>query len=150
MTGTSTARTGCTATCASTMSPIPRTPAQRPVWLGGCWASTASNGRKLTGGRRCCSLAWTGSRLYVTNSLYSTWDNQFYPGLECWMVKSTLARTAACPDPDFYVDFGTARAHEMRLPNGDPTTRSGRSPRIAPSKSGRASPIVGTAQPETR
>ena len=25
-------------------------------------------------------------------------------------------------DPGFYVDFGRARAHEMRLPNGDPTT----------------------------
>jgi methanethiol oxidase len=25
-------------------------------------------------------------------------------------------------DPDFYVDFGKARSHEIRLPNGDPTT----------------------------
>jgi hypothetical protein len=25
-------------------------------------------------------------------------------------------------DPDFYVDFGTARGHEIRLPYGDVTT----------------------------
>jgi len=25
-------------------------------------------------------------------------------------------------DPSFFVDFAPARAHEMRLPNGDPTT----------------------------
>jgi len=27
-------------------------------------------------------LSMDGRRLYVTNSLYSTWDNQFYPNLE--------------------------------------------------------------------
>jgi hypothetical protein len=25
-----------------------------------------------------------GRRLYVTNSLYSTWDNQFYPEMRSW------------------------------------------------------------------
>ena len=32
-------------------------------------------------------LSLDGKRLYVTNSLYSTWDNQFYPNLESWMLK---------------------------------------------------------------
>ena len=28
-------------------------------------------------------------------------------------------------DPHFYFDFGKARSHEIRLPNGDPTTEIG-------------------------
>jgi hypothetical protein len=33
--------------------------------------------------------------LCVTNSLYSTWDNQFYPGLRSWLlrVRGCLRRT---------------------------------------------------------
>jgi len=51
-------------------------------------------------------LSVDGRRLYVTNSLYSTWDNQFYPGL-----RSRLLRVNCDPDGgmevdrDFFVDF---------------------------------------------
>jgi methanethiol oxidase len=94
------------------------------VWLGGLLGEhTHPNGRKLTGGPQMLQLSLDGRRLYVTNSLYSTWDNQFYPGLESWMVKIDIGEDGSMRlDPSFYVDFGTARAHEMRLPNGDPTT----------------------------
>ena len=40
-------------------------------------------------------LSFDGRRLYVTNSLYSTWDNQFYPGLRSWLLRVTATRTAA-------------------------------------------------------
>jgi selenium-binding protein 1 len=68
-------------------------------------------------------LSLDGRRLYVTNGLQSSWDNQFYPGLEGWMVKVDISEDGTLRlDPDFYVDFGKARSHEIRLPNGDPTT----------------------------
>jgi methanethiol oxidase len=94
------------------------------VWLGGLLGEhRLPNGRKLSGGPQMLQLSLDGRRLYVTNSLYSTWDNQFYPGLESWMVKIDIGADGRMSlDPSFYVDFGTARAHEMRLPNGDPTT----------------------------
>jgi selenium-binding protein 1 len=64
-----------------------------------------------------------GRRLYVTNSLYSTWDNQFYPNLKSWMLKIDCAPEGGMTiDPHFYVDFEGARGHEMRLPYGDPTS----------------------------
>jgi selenium-binding protein 1 len=68
-------------------------------------------------------LSMDGRRLYVTNSLYSTWDNQFYPNLESWMLKVDCHPQGGMTlDPDFYMDFGPARSHEIRLPGGDPTT----------------------------
>ena len=64
-----------------------------------------------------------GRRLYLTNSLYSSWDNQFYPKLEGWMLKIDCHPEGGMTlDPDFYVDFSPARGHEMRIPGGDVTT----------------------------
>jgi selenium-binding protein 1 len=67
-------------------------------------------------------LSMDGRRLYVTNSLYSTWDNQFYPDLRGWMLKLDAGDDGLRVDPDFLVDFHPARAHEIHLPGGDPTT----------------------------
>lgn len=94
------------------------------LWLGGVLGEQFHpNGRKLTGGPQMLQLSLDGRRLYVTNSLYSSWDNQFYPGLESWMVKIDIGEAGSMRlDPKFYVDFAPARGHEMRLPNGDPTT----------------------------
>jgi selenium-binding protein 1 len=94
------------------------------VWLGGVLKEHFHpNGRKLAGGPQMLQLSLDGRRLYVTNSLYSTWDNQFYPNLESWMVKIDIGEDGTMRlDPKFYVDFGRARSHEVRLPNGDPTS----------------------------
>ena len=36
-----------------------------------------------------------GRRVYLTNSLYASWDAQFYPeGIDGWMVKLDADRTA--------------------------------------------------------
>jgi selenium-binding protein 1 len=72
-------------------------------------------------------LSMDGRRLYVTNSLYSTWDNQFYPQLESWLMKVDIAEDGTMSvDETFYVDFnalpGHPRAHEIHLPSGDVTT----------------------------
>jgi methanethiol oxidase len=93
------------------------------VWCGGVLGPVTHRGRELTGGPQMLQLSMDGRRLYVTNSLYSTWDNQFYPNLKSWMLKLDCNPDGGITlDPDFYVDFGDARSHEMRLPGGDPTT----------------------------
>jgi hypothetical protein len=60
--------------------------------------------------------------------LYSTWDNQFYPELRSWLLRVNCDPNGGMEiDRDFFVDFhdrpdGPARAHEVRLQNGDCTT----------------------------
>ncbi|WP_368860209.1 selenium-binding protein SBP56-related protein, partial [Streptomyces fildesensis] len=38
-------------------------------------------GNRLRGGPQMLQLSLDGKRLYVTNSLFSKWDGQFYPEL---------------------------------------------------------------------
>ena len=38
-------------------------------------------GKTVHGGPQMIQLSLDGKRLYVTTSLYSAWDKQFYPGL---------------------------------------------------------------------
>jgi methanethiol oxidase len=98
------------------------------VWLGGLLGKPDDTGRNLSGGPQMLQLSLDGKRLYVTNSLYSTWDNQFYPELRSWMVRINCSPDGGMEvDPDFFVDFyvrpdGPARGHEVRLQGGDCTT----------------------------
>ncbi|HZS91653.1 MAG TPA: selenium-binding protein SBP56-related protein [Chloroflexota bacterium] len=97
------------------------------VWCGGVLGPVmhGSNGnrRELSGGPQMLQLSMDGRRLYVTNSLYSTWDNQFYPNLKSWMLKIDCDPNGGMAiDPNFYVDFSPARGHEIHLPAGDCTT----------------------------
>jgi selenium-binding protein 1 len=98
------------------------------VQLGGLLGRPNDGGRDLTGGPQMIQLSLDGRRLYVTNSLYSTWDNQFYPGLRSWLLKVDCNPDGSMEvDPNFFVDFhdrpdGPARAHEVRLQGGDCTT----------------------------
>jgi methanethiol oxidase len=96
------------------------------VRLGGVTRKASHpRGGQLTGGPQMVEISRDGRRVYVSNSLYSTWDDQFYPGLRGW-----LARLDAEPeggiqaDPDFFVDFGDARPHQVRLEGGDASTDS--------------------------
>ena len=103
------------------------------VWLGGVLGKdSAMDGKELVGGPQMLQLSLDGKRLYVTSSLYSPWDNMFYPDmkskgsyflqLDCDTVNGGMKL-----NQDFMVDFGAepkgaARAHEIRFPNGDCTS----------------------------
>jgi selenium-binding protein 1 len=77
-------------------------------------------------------LSLDGRRLFVTNSLYSTWDNQFYPEIAkqgSWLVQINChtSRGGLSVDERMFVDFGRepsgpVRAHEVRFPGGDCTS----------------------------
>ena len=98
------------------------------LWLGGLLGKPSDAGRDLHGGPQMLQLSLDGRRLYVSNSLYSTWDNQFYPGLRSWLLRVDCHDDGGMEvDRDFFVDLhdrpgGPARAHEVRLQNGDCTT----------------------------
>ncbi len=103
------------------------------VWCGGVTGKDVRvRGRKLSGGPQMLQLSLDGKRLYVTNSLQSTWDNQFYPDLAgdgSWMLQIDVdAKNGGLSiNENFLVDFGKepagpARAHEMRFPGGDCTS----------------------------
>ena len=103
------------------------------VWCGGLLNRVHPlRERRLVGGPQMLQLSLDGKRLYVTNSLFSSWDNQFYP--EMAESGSYLLRIDCDTDhggmqvnENFFVDFGRepdgpARAHEMRYPGGDCTS----------------------------
>ena len=98
------------------------------LWLGGLLGKPSDADRELSGGPQMIQLSLDGRRLYVSNSLYSTWDNQFYPGLHSWLLRVNCDPDGGMElDPDFIVDLherpgGPARAHEVRLQGGDCTT----------------------------
>ncbi|NXB82715.1 SBP1 oxidase, partial [Donacobius atricapilla] len=85
--------------------------------------------KRVYGGPAALQLSLDGKRLYVTNSFYSTWDQQFYPSL----IKEGSVMLQLDVDTDkgglavnknFLVDFGKephgpCLAHEIRFPGGD-------------------------------
>jgi methanethiol oxidase len=100
------------------------------VWLGGLLGRDGGHPKAsgaLNGGPQMLQCSLDGQRVYVSNSLYSTWDNQFYPELRGWLTKlERQADGSYALDPGFYVDFHEqaegARPHEIHLPGGDCTT----------------------------
>jgi selenium-binding protein 1 len=103
------------------------------LWLGGLLGKSPEvRGKKLVGGPQMLQLSLDGRRLYVTNSLYSSWDNQFYPqigehGSYLLVADCDTEKGGLKLNEKFYVDFGKepdgpARAHEIRFPAGDSTS----------------------------
>jgi selenium-binding protein 1 len=103
------------------------------LWVGGLLGKAPKDDKfPLRGGPQMLQLSLDGKRLYVTNSLLSRWDDQFYPDLatqgshliqiDCNTESGGLTLNKA-----FFVDFGAepsgpARAHEIRYPGGDCTS----------------------------
>jgi selenium-binding protein 1 len=100
------------------------------VWCGGVIDKKPDlQGRRITGGPQMLQLSLDGKRLYVTNSILSAWDNQFYPDIAKYgsyllQVDCDRERGGMRLNPNLFVDFGQepagpSRAHEMRFPGGD-------------------------------
>jgi selenium-binding protein 1 len=85
------------------------------------------------GGPQMLQLSLDGKRLYVTNSLFSVWDKQFYPdlvskGSVLLQIDVDTVKGGLTLNTDFLVDFGKgdpdgpSLAHEIRYPGGDCTS----------------------------
>ncbi|MBA4187616.1 MAG: selenium-binding protein [Planctomycetaceae bacterium] len=103
------------------------------IQLGGLTREPGKlKGKELTGGPQMLQLSLDGKRLYVTNSLFSTWDNTFYPAIGkqgSWLVQvdCDIEKGGLKLNEKFLVDFGKepdgpSRAHEVRYPGGDCTS----------------------------
>jgi selenium-binding protein 1 len=77
--------------------------------------------RPRNGGPQMVEVSRDGNRVYLTNSLYTPWDAQFYPdGIDGWMAKLDVTADGIAFDPDFFVDFEPGlRSHQVRLAGGD-------------------------------
>ena len=87
----------------------------------------AQPGKALNGGPQMVEVSRDGRRVYLTNSLYSPWDAQFYPdGIAGWMAKCELGPDGRMQlDPEFLVEFETGiRPHQVRLQGGDASSDS--------------------------
>lgn len=100
------------------------------VWIGGLLGKAPELfGKPVAGAPQMIQLSLDGRRLYVTTSLFSSWDNQFYPdmkrvGSRLYMLDIDVDNGGMQLNDRFFVDFGQephgpARAHEVRYPGGD-------------------------------
>jgi selenium-binding protein 1 len=98
------------------------------VEIGGIVRKTPHpSGRPFAYGPQMVEISRDGKRVYWTNSLYSTWDDQFYPGDEGGqMVMAHVGENGGLTlAEDFYLAFPKGyRAHQIRLEGGDCSTDS--------------------------
>jgi methanethiol oxidase len=97
------------------------------VHLGGIVRKAAHpRSGALNGGPQMVEISRDGHRVYVTNSLYRAWDAQFYPdGIRGWAVKLDVEPAGGMRlDPNFFLDFGSERPHQIRLQGGDTSSDS--------------------------
>ncbi|MFE3451318.1 selenium-binding protein SBP56-related protein [Nonomuraea sp. NPDC059194] len=80
----------------------------------------------LRGGPQMVEISRDGRRVYVTNSLYGVWDDQFYPeGVGAWMANIDTGSFTF--DERFFPhgdDFRGLRPHQVRLQGGDASSDS--------------------------
>ncbi|HZD06084.1 MAG TPA: selenium-binding protein SBP56-related protein, partial [Longimicrobiales bacterium] len=82
--------------------------------------------RPLNGGPQMVEASRDGRRVYVTNSLYSTWDPQFYPdGVDGWMAKLNVSNGGMEFEEGFFLEFEDGlKPHQVRLEGGDASSDS--------------------------
>ena len=81
----------------------------------------------LNGGPQMVEVSRDGKRVYVTNSLYLTWDAQFYPeGINGWVAKLAVGTSGGITaDPNFFLQVADGlRPHQVRLQGGDASSDS--------------------------
>jgi methanethiol oxidase len=99
------------------------------VRIGGIVDETAhpAAGGPVNGGPQMIEISRDGRRVYATNSLYASWDKQFYPaGINGWLTKFDSPEGGGLEvDPNLFVEFeGTERPHQVRLEGGDASSDS--------------------------
>ncbi len=104
------------------------------VHLGGVVRRTAhpsAPDTPLAGGPQMVEISRDGKRVYVTNSLYGSWDDQFYPdGVGSWVAKIDVDQETGqlALDETFFPTgdqtFRGRRVHQIRLEGGDASTDS--------------------------
>jgi selenium-binding protein 1 len=93
-------------------------------------AHPAAPDAPLAGGPQMVEISRDGRRVYVTNSLYASWDDIFYPaGVGAWAAKMDASTDGGglSADARFFPqdeDFRGMRVHQVRLEGGDASSDS--------------------------
>ncbi len=96
------------------------------VHLGGIVRKAAHpTSGPLNGGPQMVELSRDGKRAYLTNSLYASWDEQFYPdGIESWATLINVKPEGGLSlDKGFFTTFDQ-RTHQIHLEGGDASSDS--------------------------
>jgi methanethiol oxidase len=80
----------------------------------------------LNGGPQMVEVSRDGRRVYLTNSLYLPWDEQFYPeGIRGWMARLNVGPNGGLEaDPHFFIETDDYRPHQVHLHGGDASSDS--------------------------
>ena len=79
----------------------------------------------LNGAPQMVEISRDGKRVYVTNSLYRAWDDQFYPdGINGWMAKLDVNGSGMKLDPNLFLTMKDFRPHQVHLQDGDASSDS--------------------------
>jgi len=97
--------------------------------IAGRAAHPARPGQPLAGGPQMVEVSRDSKRVYFTNSLYGTWDDQFYlDGVGAWMAKLNVGDGGGIGfDERFFLEgevFRGRRVHQVRLEGGDASSDS--------------------------
>ena len=95
--------------------------------LGGIVSHTAHpKDGPLNGGPQMVEMSRDGKRIYFSNSLYGSWDAQFYPeGVRGWIAKADATPAGGLTlDKDFFIEFEGERPHQIHLEGGDASSDS--------------------------
>ena len=86
----------------------------------------ARPGRPLNGAPQMVEVSRDGRRVYVTNSLYRTWDEQFYPdGIRGWLAKLDVGVSGGLAlDRRLFLEIDDMRPHQVHLEGGDASSDS--------------------------
>ena len=96
------------------------------VHLGGIVRKAAHHkSGPLNGGPQMVEVSRDGKRIYLTNSLYATWDDQFYPeGVRGWATLINAKPGGGLSlDGGFFSEF-VQRTHQIHLEGGDASSDS--------------------------
>jgi selenium-binding protein 1 len=93
------------------------------VPLGGI----VDHSRGLNGGPQMVEVSRDATRVYLSNSLYASWDAQFYPdGIKGWVAKLDASPDGGLElDESFVLQFDEGeRPHQIHLQGGDASSDS--------------------------
>jgi methanethiol oxidase len=94
----------------------------------GTVAHPAAPDEPLRGGPQMVEVSRDGKRVYVSNSLYGSWDDQFYPaGVGAWLAKLDVTPDSFTFDERFFPhgeEWRGLRPHQVRLQGGDASSDS--------------------------
>src|SRR2546422_647017 len=96
------------------------------VHLGGIVRKAAHpKSGPLNGGPQMVEVSRDGKRIYLTNSLYASWDVQFYPeGIKSWVTLINAKPNGGLSlDDGFFTEF-QQRTHQVHLEGGDASSDS--------------------------